>query len=268
MRLSDVYEAQTWLKQIQPMGTMTAAKPQAEFNMRRVSVAWWLLLGAVVVGVIAGVVFSAFPQLDLGTSALFYEGDSFYGKLSPGVEALRTALLVVNVLICAAAIAGLIITLILKGPWLGVPAVKWLFLAICLAVGPGLVCNYGLKNNWGRARPHQIVEFGGTKAYSPPLTPSDQCASNCSFVAGEASTIYIAFFAGAFMFPSRARKLIAAGIAAGSLVGLIRMSQGAHFLSDVIFSGIAMALTAGVIQLVFETIESTRTDSEIRNRRT
>ncbi len=267
MGLTDVYEAQTWLRQIQPMGAMTAAKPQAEFNMRRVSDAWWLLLGAVVVGAIAGVVFSAFPQLDLVTSALFYRGGSFFGKTSTGVEVLRAALLLVNVLICAAAIAGLIISLILKGPWLRISTAKWLLLAVCLAVGPGLVCNYGLKNGWGRARPSHIVEFGGTKVYSPPLTPSDQCTSNCSFVAGEASTIYIAFFAGAFMFPSRARKLIAAGIAAGTFAGLIRMSQGAHFLSDVIFSGIAMALTAGVIQLIFETIESTRTDSEIKNTR-
>jgi lipid A 4'-phosphatase len=249
------------------MGAMTAAKPQAEINMRRVSDAWWLLLGAVVIGVIAGGLFSAFPQLDLMTSEFFYTGGSFFGKTNTGVEVLRTALLLVNVLICAAAIAGLIISLILKGPWLRVPTAKWLLLAVCLAVGPGLVCNYGLKNSWGRARPSQIVEFGGTKAYSPPLTPSDQCTSNCSFVAGEASTIYITFFAGAFMFPGRARRLITAGIAAGMLAGLIRMSQGAHFLSDVVFAGIAMALTAGIIQLVFETVEGTIAESEIKNTR-
>jgi lipid A 4'-phosphatase len=254
MRLSGVYEAQTWLKQIRSMGTMTAAKPQAELDVRRMSLARWLLLGAVVVGVIAGILFSIFPQIDLGISALFYRDGSFFGKINPGAEALRAAVLLINVLICAAAIAGLSIATILKGPWLGVSVAKWLFLAICLAVGPGLVCNYGLKNNRGRARPSQIAEFGGTKAYSPPLTPSDQCSRNCSFVAGEASTIYIAFFAGAFIFPNRARKLIAAGIAAVSAAGLLRMSQGAHFFSDVIFSGVIMAITAGVIQLLFMAI--------------
>jgi lipid A 4'-phosphatase len=37
------------------------------------------------------------------------------------------------------------------------------------------------------------------------------------------------------------------------------MSQGAHFLSDVIFAGVAMALTVAAIYLVFAAIAPTRT---------
>ena len=119
----------------------------------------------------------------------------------------------------------------------------------------------------GRGR-FQIVEFGGTKSYTPPLTPSDQCAHNCSFVAGEASTIYVTFFALAFLFPSRGRQLIAAGIVAGSLAGLVRMAQGAHFLSDVIFAGVTMALTTVALYIVFEGtggMPQAKPDSEVQN---
>ena len=46
-----------------------------------------------------------------------------------------------------------------------------------------------------------------------------------------------------------------AGIIAGSLAGLVRMMQGAHFLSDVIFAAITMALIAAAVQLIFEAVE-------------
>jgi lipid A 4'-phosphatase len=240
------------------MGIMTAAEPQAEFDTQKMSIAKWLLWGAVVVGLIAAVVFAVYPQLDIDASAFFYAGDAmFYGTKEPTVDALRSLLLGVNVLIFVTAAVGLMVSVILKRSWLSLPATQWLFLSICLVVGPGLVGNFALKNNWGRARPAQIVEFGGTKAYSPPLKPSDQCSRNCSFVAGEASTVFIAFFAAAFMFPGRARRLIAAGVVGGAIAGLIRMAQGAHFLSDVIFAGVTMALTAAAVHVIFAAIERT-----------
>jgi hypothetical protein len=62
-----------------------------------------------------------------------------------------------------------------------------LFVTLTIAIGPGLVANVVLKDNWGRARPHQIVEFGGTKRFSSAWALSDQCSKNCSFVSGDAS---------------------------------------------------------------------------------
>jgi lipid A 4'-phosphatase len=40
--------------------------------------------------------------------------------------------------------------------------------------------------------------------------------------------------------------LLAAGTVCGFAAGLVRIAQGAHFLSDVIFAGIFMAMTAGL----------------------
>jgi lipid A 4'-phosphatase len=66
--------------------------------------------------------------------------------------------------------------------------------------------------------------------------------------------MFMVFFAAAFLFPLRSRGLVAVGIAAGALAGLIRMSQGGHFLSDVVFAGIAMALTAVFTYQLFRKI--------------
>jgi lipid A 4'-phosphatase len=75
-------------------------------------------------------------------------------------------------------------------------------------------------------------------------------------VSGEASSVYTVFFAGAFLLRRHSRKMIAGGIVLGSLAGLVRIAQGGHFLSDVIFAGILMALTAASLQLLFDTIQS------------
>ncbi len=59
--------------------------------------------------------------------------------------------------------------------------------ASSLAIGPGLVVNTLLKDHWGRARPHQILEFGGTAHFSPAVLISDQCARNCPSHPGHAA---------------------------------------------------------------------------------
>jgi lipid A 4'-phosphatase len=87
------------------------------------------------------------------------------------------------------------------------------------------------------------VEFGGTKQFTPPLVVARQCRRNCSFVSGEASSTFVTFYAAAVLLPQWSLPLVVAGTIGGLLTGLIRMAQGAHFLSDVVFAGVFMALT-------------------------
>ena len=75
-------------------------------------------------------------------------------------------------------------------------------------------------------------------------------------MSGEASAMFIIFFAAALIFRTRTRSFVAVGILAGCAAGLVRMFQGAHFFSDVVFAGVVMALTAGVVQLVIDSISS------------
>lgn len=120
-------------------------------------------------------------------------------------------------------------------------AATFFFLAIVL--GPGLLVNGVFKENWGRARPAQIQEFGGEKQYTPPLQATDQCSRNCSFTSGHASIGFVLLALG-YAFPRQRRRWFAVGITFGLLVGLGRMMQGRHFLSDVIFSGLLVTMAS------------------------
>lgn len=121
-----------------------------------------------------------------------------------------------------------------------------LFLLFTLGIGPGLFVNVVLKDHWGRARPFRVTEFGGDRRFTAAFVVSDQCKTNCSFVSGDAS---LGYFGLAFFFIARRRRTFIAGAAilAGTLLGLVRMAQGAHFLSDVIFSGVFTFLAAWLL---------------------
>jgi membrane-associated PAP2 superfamily phosphatase len=125
--------------------------------------------------------------------------------------------------------------------------------ALVLITGPGLIANTLLNDNWARPRPLHVVEFGGSQKFTPVLERSGGCARNCSFVSGEASATFALGFAIAMLARRRRRELLAAAVAAGSISGLIRMGEGGHFLSDVVFAGVFMALDVALMHwLVFK----------------
>ncbi|MBY0431541.1 MAG: phosphatase PAP2 family protein, partial [Rhodospirillales bacterium] len=113
-----------------------------------------------------------------------------------------------------------------------------------LLIGPGLIVNVLLKDHWGRARPSQIVDFGGGARFSPALWLSDQCTDNCSFASGHGALgFWVLCFA--LLAPPRWRGwAVAAALAFGTAMSVTRIAQGGHFLSDVAFSG---AITVAVI---------------------
>lgn len=216
-----------------------------------------MIKAALWTGAVALFLFLALPGLDTAVTHLFYiDSGQFIGNSAPLFRATRTAFNVIFYLTCAATVVGLVVAGRSAGAWLGLAFNKWLFLTLCLFIGPLVVSNIGLKDHWGRARPRDVIEFGGAKAFTPVFPPSDQCDRNCSFVSGEASSIYIIFFAAAFLLRKHARRMVLLGIILGSLAGLIRVAQGGHFLSDVVFAGVFMALTAACLQLLFDTIRT------------
>lgn len=107
-----------------------------------------------------------------------------------------------------------------------------LYAALAYAIGPGLMVNSVLKEHWGRPRPEQVVEFGGHAEFVPALLPTGSCTHNCSFVSGHAAAGFF-LITGAWIWPGRRRTWLAAGLAAGGVIGLTRMAQGGHFFSDV-----------------------------------
>jgi len=184
------------------------------------------------------------PGVDLWFSGLFFrENAGFYlrdavwvGVLYDMVHPLAAVLVVVLLLV--------LVHNLLRRRALGPFNVRGvLFMLAVLAVGPGLTVNVVFKDHWGRARPRDVEEFGGTRTFTPAFVISDQCERNCSFVSGHASLPFA--LAGLGYLLRRRRWAVYAGAAAfGGAVGLGRIIQGAHFLSDVVFSGVFVFLVA------------------------
>lgn len=109
------------------------------------------------------------------------------------------------------------------------------FVVLAGALGPGLLVNSGFKDNWQRARPYQVREFGGTQQFTRATVMTDQCDNNCSFVSGHVSCGF--FFASLMLLWPRHRLAWAAtGVVAGWIIGFARMADGAHWLSDVLWA--------------------------------
>jgi lipid A 4'-phosphatase len=201
--------------------------------------------------VLAAIVFDLFPQTDLWASAQFYRGGFFLSD-RPVLQFVYHFVFYVTDALSILLPLALLVILLRRRPLLGLTRLSAIFLIAALAIGPGVVVNSALKDHWGRARPSQILQFGGTKQFTPPLEPTDQCDRNCSFPAGHPATGFY-FVAFALLIPAaRSRRVVfAASLAAGLVIGLVRMGQGGHFLSDVVFSGL---IVVGVVWLLYRLI--------------
>ena len=189
----------------------------------------------------------AVPGVDLAVAGLF-RGDhgGFPAAQVPILVDLRLAGMAVTRIAVVTLVLGLLGKLLLPLLMRGVPIRVLLFLATSLTLGPGLLVNVLLKEYWGRPRPWQVVDLGGTMAFFPAWVPGGACASNCSFPSGEASSAawLLAFV---FVVPERWRRPVAAvALAWVAAISLNRMAFGGHFLSDVL---IGWGLTATVVLL-------------------
>lgn len=197
-------------------------------------------------------VFMLVPRIDIDISGLFY--DPVAGWSNGGVpEFVRR---VVPTLIVGSFVFCLVLWV--AGIWYeqwfwGITTPRISYLMVTLIIGPGLLVETILKPNWGRARPKDITVFGGAESYTPPIWIADACERNCSFVSGHAAVAYWVT-AYAFLVPeSWRRAAFAVAFLFGSFVGLIRIMQGGHFLSDVVFAAIiVIGINVMAYRLMFE----------------
>ncbi len=139
---------------------------------------------------------------------------------------------------------------------------KALFILLLLALGPGLVINVVLKGHLGRPRPRQIVEFGGTYEFTQCWQPGTG-GSNSSFPSGHAA---IAFFLMAPWFilrdkkPRYAEAFLISGLLFGTLVGIARILQGGHFVSDILWAGGLLYLLGNFLGLALGIYKGEPTD--------
>lgn len=155
------------------------------------------------------------------------------------------------VLIAVLALAGFVLSY--RIPALQPERRVLLFLFLALALAPASVS--ALKSVSGKYCPWDLEQYGGFAPYSRLLEPAPPSfkAGRC-FPAGYAST---GFALMAFYFVGRARRQprlaragLATGLAAGAVLGLGRMLQGAHFLSHVLWSGLVCWIVIAALHAV------------------
>ena len=121
---------------------------------------------------------------------------------------------------------------------------KWRKQSLCwilvMALGPGLVVNAVFKDWYGRPRPKNVTEYGGKLEFCPVWVVGLPGKAK-SFPCGHASVGFY-FMTGYFCFWQRNRRValrwMVAGLGAGTLLGLARMAEGAHWFSDVVWAGV------------------------------
>jgi len=221
---------------------MTAAETAETGRAAPVSFAG-LIVCLLLTGLTAAV-FLAWPELDLIAQGYFYRADTgFFLAHSFFADIFYVGIREFGMVVATFVIAVIVYAVSARVRPLGRHWRGFALVTLVFVVGPGIVVNTIFKDNWGRARPSYVVEFGGTKKFTPPLVITDQCERNCSFVAGHPSMLFAGF---ALVLAMRRRRALgyAAVLALGGMAGLGRIMEGGHFLSDVIFAGLFVYLVA------------------------
>ena len=194
--------------------------------------------------VVSSVLLVAFPAIDIEVSRLFFDQGFPWGNRwwQPMLRDSSIWFLCLSML----AVTGIyVLNRWTKQRHWQVDGKKVVYLFLVLVLGAGLIVNLALKNNFGRARPRDVAEFGGTKIFTPAFIVSQQCHENCSFSSGEGAA---GFFTLALAHAlSRRRRIFAAALAIGVVVSFGRVAAGAHFFSDVVVSFFVMLIVADVL---------------------
>jgi membrane-associated PAP2 superfamily phosphatase len=195
---------------------------------------------ALAIAVVVGLLFGLYPELDLRLAALFYDprAPGSWNDSAWTLKTLRDIARWTVALVAAPAFIALVVKLLLPRRPMLIPGRAAVLMIVTLALAPGLLTNVLLKDLWGRPRPIDVTELGGTDRFMPWWDPRGGCPKNCSFVAGEPSGAFWTL-APALLTPPPWRALATgAALAFGTGVGLMRIWGGGHFFSDVVFAGV------------------------------
>lgn len=205
-------------------------------------------------------VFAKFPGLDLLVSARYYDPDQgFFKRDNPVVLALYDwTPWIGRGLVLALALYALLAPLVARyfdaqhqhslarrarGSWRHLATVA----VCCGLLGPGLLIEGVFKNHMGRPRPVQVLEFGGTDAYHGPFVPGPTPERNRSFVSSHAAAGFWLMSLGLTCGPLWRRRWLLIGLVTGGIVGLGRILQGGHFLSDILFAFFTVWLSCELV---------------------
>lgn len=211
------------------------------------------------------VVFTKVPNVDLWMSMRYWSPEQgFFLSQTPLVQALYICTPRVGYALVAAALLYLVLAPLLarlalrqqrpdllakvNGLWRRT-ALGGLMVA---ALSSGLVVELGLKDHVGRPRPIQTDVFGGDMPFHPIFQGGPTPEKHRSFSSGHAATGFSLMIVGLFASPVWRRRWFIIGLTTGALVGLGRIMQGGHYLSDVVFSFYVVWLSCELVAYGFK----------------
>jgi membrane-associated PAP2 superfamily phosphatase len=211
---------------------------------------WLVLAGLALVLVTVTAVLTA-ASVDLRVAAQFYDGGRgwFMGNDQPWRWFYQYG-----------TIPGLVVTLAALVGWFAArfrrSLAAWrpycLLVVLTTVICSGILVNAVLKQYWGRPRPDQVTIFGGQWTYRDvhePGIPGQGGSFPCGHCAMGFTLVSL------FGFHRRSRLLAYAGGGTGLVLGgalsATRIVQGAHFLTDTLWSlGLNLLVAAALYYLV------------------
>jgi lipid A 4'-phosphatase len=225
------------------------------------------LICALTIAVVGGVIFGLYPELDLRIAGHFYavedgNHNTFAFRLYPLLLLARNVGLWIGTLLVATAVGALVIKLILPRRKLLMSGRAIFFLIATMILGPGLMANVILKDHWGRPRPIDVTQFGGSEHFVAWWDPRGDCPKNCAFVSGDVSGAFWTIAPAALAPPQWRALAYGAAIALGAGMAAIRVMAGGHFPSDVIFAGVFTFLIIWIVYALIYRWPRTRLSDE------
>ena len=196
------------------------------------------LYTCITVFLFVSIFFTASPTLDLFVSSLFYYGDSqffiqSFDLISIIFRDIFLPFLLIYILVFPIFGFFFKIDFIFFNYKFSIKEITLIWFSQILTIL--VFINLGLKNLWGRARPGDVLEFGGESIFTSWYQLSNACKSNCSFVSGDAS---VGFSIVILYLITKNVLFLYLSLVSGILLGFIRIMAGGHFLSDVLFAGL------------------------------
>lgn len=195
------------------------------------------------------------PNLDLRLTAKYFENGQFIGDQPGWVQTLRTQFWNLSLAVAWLSLGAVIAAYLLRWSLLWVTRRDWNIILWGFLLGPGLVVNAILKTFIGRARPRDVLQFGGDNFFTPIGQFANQCVQNCSFVSGEVSgttatciALWMILSAHAHRLSHEVERLARCGILAMFVfVFWQRVASGGHFVSDALLAALFTALIFAIL---------------------
>jgi membrane-associated PAP2 superfamily phosphatase len=191
-----------------------------------------------------------YSNIDMSVARVFFDSEAhaFPLRNSRVLEMLgHHAVLALPVGVAIAALGGALASyrFAILRPW---RAVLW---GIALTCGLGQVAITQLKHHTALPRPYDLSMFGGYAAYPAKFWAAARRDAGGALPSGHAGAGYALlclYFAGwAAGRPAWRWGGLVVGIAAGILFSAVRITQGAHFLSQTLWSACVMWCLASVL---------------------